>query len=203
MSQPLTDRNTGGRACLAERVELAAAARGERWAFESLVRAHTSRMYRVALRIVGDPLEAQDVVQDAWIAVWRGLPGYRGEASAATWLHRVVTNAALDRLRARKATVTLEQFEEWREPVDPAPGPETSALRRDEATQLRRVLGALGPSHRVVVVLREFEGLSYQELAEVLEITTAAVRSRLHRGRAALLAAFADHGVSRSGSAPR
>ena len=168
---------------------LAAAARGDRAAFESLVRQHTPKMYRVALRIVGESTEAEDAVQDAWIAAWRALPRYRGEAAPATWLYRVATNAALSRLRGRKATVPMDRTEGWvTEPTDTAPGPEATALRADDAARVHRALGALEPSQRAVLVLREFEGLSYEEIAEVLETSTAAVRSRLHRGRASLLA---------------
>jgi RNA polymerase sigma-70 factor (ECF subfamily) len=169
--------------------ELAAAARGDRCAFESLVRQHTPRMYRVALRIVGESTEAEDAVQDAWIAAWRALPSYRGEAAPATWLYRVATNAALSRLRGRKATVPLDRAEVWlTEPTDAAPGPEASALHADDAARVHRALSTLEPSQRAVLVLREFEGLSYEEIAEVLETSTSAVRSRLHRGRASLLA---------------
>lgn len=177
---------------------LAAAARGDRAAFDLLVHRHTPRMYRVALRIVGEPADAEDAVQDAWIAAWRALPRYRGDAAPATWLYRVVTNAALGTLRTRKPTATLDGIADSERMIDPAPGPETEAVSADDAARVHRALATLEPSQRVALVLREFEGLSYEEVATVLETTVAAVRSRLQRGRAALLTALTSDGSNRS-----
>lgn len=177
---------------------LAAAVRGDRAAFDLLVGRHTPMMYRVALRIVGEPADAEDVVQDAWISAWRSLPRYRGDAAPATWLYRVVTNAALGALRRRRPTVPLDGGGAGGavEAVDPRPGPEASALRSDTARAVHRALRTLEPGQRAVLVLREFEGLSYEEVATVLDTTVAAVRSRLHRGRAALLARLGEHAPS-------
>jgi RNA polymerase sigma-70 factor (ECF subfamily) len=179
---------------------LASAARGDRAAFDLLVHRHTPRMYRVALRIVGEPADAEDAVQDAWIAAWRALPRYRGDAAPATWLYRVVTNAALGTLRKRKPTATLDGVTAGERLIDPAPGPESAAVSADDAARVHRALSTLEPSQRVALVLREFEGLSYEEVATVLEITVAAVRSRLQRGRAALLTALTS---DESGGGPR
>jgi RNA polymerase sigma-70 factor, ECF subfamily len=182
---------------LADRMVMSAAVRGDRAAFDQLVRRHTPRMYRVALRVLGTPTDAEDVVQDAWIAAWRALPGYRGDAAAATWLYRVVTNTALGHLRRRRPTVGLDRADlEYL--VDTGPGPEASAVRSADTEAVHRALARLEPSQRAAVVLREFEGLSYEEVAEVLDTTVAAVRSRLHRGRAALYDhLLADPGVTR------
>ena len=174
---------------------LAAAVRGDRWAFELLVTRHTPMMYRVALRITGEPADAEDVVQDAWVAAWRALPRYRSEAAPSTWLYRVVTNAALGALRRRRLTVPLDAIEPDAalELADTRPGPESAALSSDTASAVHLALSSLEPNQRVALVLREFEGLSYEEVATVLDTTVAAVRSRLHRGRAALLARLAEH----------
>ncbi|MBW4717460.1 RNA polymerase sigma factor [Saccharothrix obliqua] len=167
---------------------LAAAVRGDGAAFDELVRRNTGRMYRVALRVVGDPVEAEDVVQDAWISAWRALPRFRGEAAPATWLYRVVTNAALAHLRRKKPTVPLEAAPEF-----PAPGgPEASVLRDETADVVSRAIATLEPSQRVPLVLRELEGLSYEEVAQVLGIPVPALRARLHRARVALMAKLAE-----------
>ncbi|WP_415366503.1 RNA polymerase sigma factor [Saccharothrix sp. BKS2] len=167
---------------------LAAAVRGDPAAFDELVRRHTGRMYRVALRVVGDPVEAEDVVQDAWISAWRALPRFRGDAAASTWLYRVVTNAALVHLRRARPTVPLESAPEPRADG----GPEVALLRNEVTDVVLRAIATLEPTQRVPLVLRELEGLSYEEVAEVLGIPVPALRSRLHRARVALMAKLGD-----------
>ncbi len=170
-----------------DRASLAAAAAGDRAAFEALVRQHTPRMYRVALRIVGEAVDAEDVVQDAWISAWRALRGYRGDAAPSTWLYRVVSNAAVAHLRHRRPTVPLDDTADRLFIADDADVPERAALRANEAAAVHRAVAELDPAQRVPLVLREFEGLSYEEVAAVLEISVPAVRSRLHRARRTLL----------------
>nr|WP_189213176.1 sigma-70 family RNA polymerase sigma factor [Actinokineospora fastidiosa] len=162
----------------------ARAAQGDAAAFDALVRAHTDRMYRVALRVCGDPADAEDVVQDAWIAAWRGLSGFRGEAKVSTWLYRVVSNTAVAHLRRRRPTASLTGVEV----VDQGPTPEGQALLRERAAAVHRAIAALEPGQRVPLVLREFEGLSYAEVAEVLGVEVTVLHRRLHRARVALLA---------------
>lgn len=173
-------------------VELVEAARhGDHAAFDTLVRKHTKRMYRVALRIVGDQAEAEDVVQDAWIAAWRGLSGFRADSAPATWLYRVVSNSALAHLRRRKPTVPLDSVL-----TDHAPAlgtgerddPEFRALRDERVQALWRAIATLEPSQRVPLVLRELEGLSYEEVAQILDVGVGSLHSRLRRARVALLA---------------
>ena len=153
-------------------------------AFDDLVREHTDRMYRVALRVCGDPAEAEDVVQDAWIAAWRALPDFRGEAKVTTWLYRVVVNTALAHVRRRRATVPLDAVDV----VDRQPTPEGRTLLAERAAAVHRAIAALEPTQRVPLVRRELEGLSYAEVAEVLGVDVAILHRRLHRARVALLA---------------
>ncbi|MDQ7803363.1 sigma-70 family RNA polymerase sigma factor [Amycolatopsis sp. A133] len=172
---------------------LARAAEGDETAFGALVRQHTPRMYRVALRITGSAAEAEDVVQEAWLAAWRSLAGFRQESAVSTWLYRVVTNSALAVLRRRKPTVSLDDPAP-QSTVDSAllaaavPGPEGRVVRAEEVDAVLRAVGRLEVSQRVPLVLRELEGLSYEEVAEVLDVNVSALRSRLHRARVALLA---------------
>ncbi len=161
--------------------------------FDDLVHRHTDRMYRVALRVCGDPGEAEDVVQDAWIAAWRALPEFRGDAQLSTWLYRVVTNTALAHLRKRKPTVALDSLREGAgQLADGGPGPEASALLGERASAVHRAIATLEPSQRVPLVLRELEGLSYEEVASVLEVSTTVLHKRLHRARVALLATLRE-----------
>ncbi|MEU0537171.1 RNA polymerase sigma factor [Amycolatopsis tolypomycina] len=172
---------------------LTRAAGGDETAFGALVRAHTPRMYRVALRITGSAAEAEDVVQDAWLAAWRSLAGFRQESAVSTWLYRVVTNSALAVLRRHRPTVSLDDPVP-QSTVDSAllaaavPGPEGRVVRAEEVDAVLRAVGRLEVSQRVPLVLRELEGLSYEEVAEVLDVNVGALRSRLHRARVALLA---------------
>ncbi|GAB3478623.1 RNA polymerase sigma factor [Amycolatopsis cihanbeyliensis] len=177
---------------------LASAVRGNQAAFDSLVRRHTPRMYRVALRITGTSAEAEDVVQEAWISAWRGLSGFRSESAVSTWLYRVVTNTALAYIRRRRPTVSLDAAltpdDESRSLLesglfaDTRANPEGRVVRAEEVDAALRAIASLDVSQRVPLVLRELEGLSYEEVAEVLQVSVPALRSRLHRARVALLA---------------
>lgn len=167
-----------------------AAQRGDGVAFDELVRRHTRSMYRVAYRILNDQAEAEDAVQDAWVSAWRSLARFRGESAPTTWLYRVVTNAALGQVRRRKNTVALDVGDDSMDHLvsdHDSGNPEGHAVRAEEADLVHRAIATLEPSQRVPLVLREFEGMSYEEIAEVLEVNVAALRSRLHRARLTLL----------------
>ncbi len=166
-----------------------AAAGGDESAFGELVRLYENKAYHLALRMCGNAEDAADVAQDAFLAAWRGLPTFRGEAGFSTWLYRLVSNAAIDHLRKTKhqrGNVSLDDEELNLDAPDPAPGPYESA----EGADLRRVvqdgLNQLGDDHRTVLVMREVQELSYEEIAHTLEIDMGTVKSRLARARNAL-----------------
>lgn len=183
---------------------LVVARRGHQPAFDRLVRRHTPRMYRVALRITGAPLEAEDVVQEAWLSAWRGLPEFRQDCAVSTWLYRVVTNAALTHVRTRRFTVSLDAAMRHDPgtqrllgslvPTDPHATPEGLVLRAEQVEAVLCAIAELDVSQRVPLVLRELEGLGYPEVAEVLEVSVPALRARLHRARAALHARLRRYG---------
>jgi RNA polymerase sigma-70 factor (ECF subfamily) len=133
-------------------------------------------------------------VQDSWLAAWRALAGFRQEAAVSTWLHRVVTNSALALLRRRRPTISLDApgpESGLDSPSLAVPGPEGRVVRAEEVAAVLRAIGRLELSQRVPLVLRELEGLSYEEVAELLDVNVGALRSRLHRARVALLAELA------------
>lgn len=181
-----------------DRVLLVRAERGDQAAFDRLVRRHTPRMYRVALRITGTSADAEDVVQDAWVSAWRSLSDFRSESQVSTWLYRVVSNAALMHVRRRRPTVSLDATlagersggSAWDavSRAEVSPDPEEAAVRSEQVTAVLQAVASLEPAQRVPFVLHELEGLSYGEVAEVLGVGVPALHSRLHRARVALLA---------------
>ncbi len=166
--------------------ELVAKAReGDLDAFDALVRAHSAAVYRVALRLLGDPADAEDAAQDTFLQAWRSLSRFRGQSSFSTWTYRIVTNRCLNLLRARRETAELDQAA-----PSSAPGPEQVVVARSEFLVLRRAIDDLTPGQRAALVLREFEGCTYEEIAEILDLSVPAVKSRLHRARVEVLDAM-------------
>lgn len=166
-----------------------AAAGGDEAAFGELVRLHEKKVYGLALRICGDPEDAADAAQEAFLSAWRGLPSFRGEAGFSTWLYRLTSNAAIDLLRRTKhqqGQVSLDDEERRVDAADPAPSPQEQA----ECTELRRAvlegLEQLSEPHRRALILRELEGLHYEEIASALAVDLGTVKSRISRARGAL-----------------
>jgi RNA polymerase sigma-70 factor (ECF subfamily) len=177
-------------------IELVRQARaGDLAAFEELVSRHERQVYTVALRIVQNAHDAEDVAQTAFLSALEHLPGFREEASFATWLYRIVTHAALKIIRKRKGldTVSLEAATEAQDDRDTIPHPEFIAdwrqspeelVQRNETRQLLDdALAQLDEKHRLVFVLRDVEGLSVRETADALGLSEANVKVRLLRAR--------------------
>ena len=154
-------------------------------AYELLVRRHAAMAYRVALRLTGDHHDAQDVVQEALVAAWQKLAGFNANSSFSTWLYRIVTRRAINKVTRSRVAGSLDLLGEI---AYPGSGPETQAERHQTADALTRALAALPLPQRVVIVLHHLEGLSYGEVASVTGSTVPAVRSQLFRARRALAA---------------
>jgi len=173
---------------------------GDRAAQEALVRRHQDQVYRLACRLVGDPEEASDVAQEALIAMLRSLGAFRGEARFETWLFRVTTNICLMQRRRRQARTRLITDLAVTCCEHPPAGnadPESAAASRELQGAVRECLRRLPAEFRAVVVLRELEGLSYEEIAQVLKLPLGTVQSRLSRGRRLLREALlADERVA-------
>ena len=137
-------------------------------------------VYRIAVRILNDPCSAADTAQEAFVTAWRRLPEVRAEQAFAAWLYRIAVTRALSTLRTVRPYVPLDETAAAR---DRFPGPEEHALADGLATALRCALNHLTPEQRACWILREMEGLSYEEVAAVLHTTPGAVRGRLHRAR--------------------
>jgi len=161
---------------------VAAAQGGDRGALEDLLRGHYDRLFAVCRRLTGNDADASDATQEALIALVRGLPTFDRRSRFGTWAYRVAVNAALDELRRRRRRPETGIDEHHLPASDPV-GPEAVAERLDVDAALRE----LQPEFRAAVVLRDLCGLDYAEIAEVLGVPAGTVRSRIARGRAALV----------------
>jgi RNA polymerase sigma-70 factor, ECF subfamily len=152
-------------------------------AYEILVQRHSAMAYRVALRLCGNHHDAQDLAQDALIAAWRNLDHFRADSSFRTWLYRIVTRRALNKLTRQRATSTLDLLAGT---ADIAAEPAAKAERNLAVDAVTDALAMLPFPQRAAVVLHHFEGLSYAEVASVLHCSVPAVRSQLFRARRTL-----------------
>lgn len=168
------------------------AATGNRQAFAELVRAHQARVFHFIRHLLGGADEAADLTQETFIRAYQALPRWRPEARFQTWLLQIARNAALDALRQRRRRVD-EHPQALAEAVDPAPSPLRQLHSARQLVLLERLLAGLAHEQREILLLREVEGLSYDELARTLQINPGTVKSRLARAREALL-----HGYRRA-----
>lgn len=180
----------------ADRELVSRSARGDVEAFRKLVEKHSSLVYRVALRMLG-PEEAQDASQDVWVRVWKNIKQFRGESAFSTWLYRITVNACLNTRRREIRHEKRERLEEVPYLPEPAGGdsdPEAATLSRERREELNAALGKLRAEHRAAVILRHLEGLSYDEIAEILEVPNGTAKGWASRGRAALLVVLSEEG---------
>jgi RNA polymerase sigma factor (sigma-70 family) len=175
--------------------------RGEDGALDTLIRATYADVYALARRLLGDPEEAADATQEVFVRVMRSVLGFRGDAAFGTWLHRVTVNVCLTalrkRARAREAGLvagrTAFAMPDADSPVAArGPLPDEIAATTDLAARAETALATLPEDSRTVVVLRDIEGLSTKEVADVLGVTETAVKVRLHRAHTRLRAMISD-----------
>ncbi|HXF44831.1 MAG TPA: RNA polymerase sigma factor RpoE [Burkholderiaceae bacterium] len=174
---------------LVERIQ-----RGDKRAFELLVAKYQRKIFRLLSRLIRDPAEIEDVAQEAFIKAYRALPSFRGESAFYTWLYRIAINTAKNYLVAqgRRAPTTTEtefdeaeSFEEGEQLRDVAT-PEAVLLSKQVAAAVNRAIEKLPEDLRTAIVLRELEGLSYEEIAESMNCPIGTVRSRIFRAREAI-----------------
>jgi RNA polymerase sigma-70 factor, ECF subfamily len=178
---------------------------GEDAAFEELVRTYSPRLLGLARRIVGNDEDARDVIQDALLSAFRSIDRFQGNARLGTWLHRIVVNTALMKLRRRRRKPEesiepllpafqsdghfAEQFSVW----TASEGADVALSRTETRELVRRLIDQLPDSFRTVLLLRDIEGLDTEETARLLDTTPNAVKIRLHRARQALRTLLAPH----------
>ena len=170
---------------------VAEARRGDLSAFEELVKRYEKRVYAIALRSSASPEDAADITQEVFLKAWRSMESFRGDSGFSTWLFRITMNLCVDHARHKQTqsqTQSLVQGEEDEErPIpDPAPTPEEHLDNSELGRELAAALDEVSEEHRRIVLLRDVSGMSYTEIAEVLEISEGTVKSRLSRARIAL-----------------
>ena len=158
------------------------AQQGDRRAFGQLVRLHREGAVNVVYRMCGDADLAEEAAQEAFIRAWTNLPRYKPRSPFRNWLYRIATNVAVDALRSQKETVDVESVDV----PDAESGPEVLTEVRERGERVRQAVLDLPPASRAVVVLREYEDLSYKEIADTLGIPIGTVMSRLNYARTLL-----------------
>ncbi len=186
-----------------DRAFIARAQQGDREAFRRLVERHQRRAFAIALSLVRDEADARELVQDAFLRVYKGLGTFQGGSSFFTWLYRIITNLSIDLIR--KPGRQLVELEPGRVDAEEAADgafplvahidgadPAEVVRRREIAVRVQAALDALPPYHRGVIVMREIEGLSYEEMAQAMNVSKGTIMSRLFHARQKLQRALAD-----------
>jgi RNA polymerase sigma-70 factor, ECF subfamily len=164
---------------------------GEAEAFDEFVNRYTGNVFALLMRLTEDPEEARDLTQETFLSALKAIKNFRGDADLKTWLYRIAVNESRNRFRwwkrrFRSTTISLDAediFGQTNEVADSAENPETATLRREREYALRQALSELPTNFREVLVLRDIEGLSYEEVAAALETNVGTVKSRIARGR--------------------
>lgn len=162
---------------------------GDRQAFGQLIRHHRQGVVNVVYRMCGDTHLAEDAAQEAFIKAWDKLPSYRPHSAFRNWVYRIATNVALDVLRREKKQVDLDTVSL----ASAAEGPEASLEKAERSDLIKQAVLQLPAASRAVLVLREYEGLAYKEIADALDIPIGTVMSRLSYGRNLLRKALAAY----------
>ena len=178
---------------MTEKELITKAKKGDRDAFGQLVLTHQNKVYSLCVHMLNSREEAEDLAQEAFLKAWRSLDSFHEESSFATWMHRLTTNLCLDHLRKQSrrqnvsVAVSLDDEEAvFAEPADLNSDPQRELERKERQKALEKGLKELPEHHRRALVMREVSGMSYQEIADALELDLGTVKSRIARAREAL-----------------
>jgi RNA polymerase sigma-70 factor (ECF subfamily) len=202
-SQPSSEPRRGGSDSVGPSDEsLVARAQGnDKAAFRLLIERHQRRIYQLALGILKQHEEAMDVVQETFIKVHQHLPGFKGDAAFSTWTYRIAYNLSIDALRKNSRgervdvdeTTLTDEGTHYEPYATGSASPQKAMLRGELSVELQRALASLGENHRAILILREVDGLSYEELSDVLKIPKGTVMSRLFHARHKMQEALRDY----------
>lgn len=177
---------------------------GDRAAFTELVRLHQDRLFASMMQVTGSPDEAEDAVQDAFIRAFMKLHTFQRQSQFFTWLYRIAYNSTLSRHRRKRPSISLDQFREVSgvEFAGSDQAVDMAMIRNERINLVRTAMKSLTEAHRKVLVLREMQEHSYEDIAVILEISIGTVRSRLNRARAALKLAIEQIENAAAGTGP-
>jgi len=183
---PAEHRGPAGDGALVER-----ARRGDVDAFEVLYRTHSPRVYALCLRLTADTVQATELAQDVFIRAWEALPDFRGDASVATWLHRIAVNALLTKRRGdRRRLSRIALAEDDQDDARALASGSTPARDVGTAIDLERAIATLPPGARRAFVLHDVEGYTHEEIAKMTGLASGTLRAQLHRARQLLIQAL-------------
>lgn len=177
------------------------AQQGDRAAFRQLIERHQRRIYQLALGIVKSHEEAMDIVQDTFVKVHQHLPAFKGDAAFSTWTYRIAYNLSIDSLRktnrgekvAIEETTLTDEGTHYEPYATESASPQKALLRGELSSRMKQALDQLSENHRAILVLREVDGLSYEELSDVLKVPKGTVMSRLFHARHKMQEALKDY----------
>lgn len=169
---------------------------GDAEAFEALLTPLENRIWRICWHYTGNREDASDCGQETMVRIWRNLGSWRGDCAFESWVYRIAANCCLDALRKKKRdkSVSIEPMaEQGFDPPDPSPGTAEQVEQSEERARLRQEIADLPEEQREALVLTQLEGLSYQETAELLQVSEGTVKSRVNRAKARLKERLSDH----------
>ena len=186
---------------MTEQQLVARAKAGDDEAFAQLMRDNEKRIYNLTLRMTGNPDDAMDLAQEAFLNAWRGLKFFKGDSAFSTWIYRLASNACIDFLRRQKRRQDISAPMPVDEEDDTPPDipddrfrPEQALERQELRNAVSAGLNQLSDEHRQVLVMREINGLSYQEIADILDLEAGTVKSRIARARNSLRKILLEQG---------
>jgi RNA polymerase sigma-70 factor (ECF subfamily) len=169
------------------------AQKGDRLAFAELVELYKDKLYNLGYRMLGNPQEAEDVAQEAFLRAYANLNKYDAKHKFSTWIYRIATNLCIDRIRKKKADFSLDAEVEGIEGGDmysrlsaSVDTPEQAVVRIETREEVQKAIDALPENYRAAVIFKYLHDLSLQEISEILEVPVSTVKTRIHRGREAL-----------------
>lgn len=168
-------------------------------AFTELVDAYQNAVYNLCYRMLGDQYEAEDAAQETFIRAYKGMKSFDQNRSFSTWLLSIAAHYCIDQLRKKRLKVTSIEDTPYLEIPDPGPNPEKSLTQREQQNRIKNLLKGLSDTDRAIVIMFYWYEFSYQEIAEALDLSTSAVKSRIHRARIQLAKSWNESKQTQSG----
>ncbi|NLY43522.1 MAG: sigma-70 family RNA polymerase sigma factor [Clostridiaceae bacterium] len=167
---------------------------GDVEAFEQLIESYQKKVFGIAFRMLGNTEDASDVAQEVFLKVFKSITNFKEESSLSTWIYRIATNVCLDEIRKRKkatvvsinSTIQLEDGEIDMQVEDQGPHPDEIVERKELENEVKKAIERLNNEHKIVIILRDIQGLSYDEIADILQCSLGTVKSRINRARNSL-----------------